>query len=538
MNPELIQALAAAGLLTDEQAERFAAGQDAWEDADFGDFEAALTEGFDRLRSGEIDSPTDETLGDLEQIVETVEEIRAGAAARLTAAAGRQSRLEQLATRLTVVPDAGATSPTPARGLPAIGNVAARRPRERRPVPTNSSSSRSRVLNAAQVELPDASALVAAFEHTLKRYRREMPNGMHTVATVHVEMPEERRLERDNPGLNMQRITAAVSPEVLTAAGGLCAPLTPRYDAFQIAVADRPLRDALPAFQADRGGIHFARPYSVADAEPAIGIWTEANDAVPGSAGPTTKPVLRIPCPDWEEIQVQAVTRILELGNWFDRTWDEGVQAMLANVMAAHARTAEQEIIADIAAASTDTSTEQTLGSTRDVLAVLERAAVAYRARHRMDDRAVLRAVLPSWLVGNMRADLTRNLPGDNKLGVTNEEFNEYLRVRSISPIYWMDDTSMLFDEAGGSLGNWPTKADAYLFAEGTFLFLDGGVLDLGVVRDSTLNASNDLQVFGETFEATAFVGLESVHIDMNICPSGEVSGTTDVTPLLCNTGS
>lgn len=39
----------------------------------------------------------------------------------------------------------------------------------------------------------------------------------------------------------------------------------------------------------------------------------------------------------------------------------------------------------------------------------------------------------------------------------------------------------------------------------GTFIYLDGGKLDLGLVRDSTLQSSNDFRVFGEVFEK-AFV--------------------------------
>jgi hypothetical protein len=34
-----------------------------------------------------------------------------------------------------------------------------------------------------------------------------------------------------------------------------------------------------------------------------------------------------------------------------------------------------------------------------------------------------------------------------------------------------------------------------------TFLHLDYGTLDLGLIRDSQLNSSGDYQIFGETFE-------------------------------------
>jgi len=32
----------------------------------------------------------------------------------------------------------------------------------------------------------------------------------------------------------------------------------------------------------------------------------------------------------------------------------------------------------------------------------------------------------------------------------------------------------------------------------------DGGTLDLGIIRDSVLNATNDFMIFGETFEGVA----------------------------------
>ena len=35
----------------------------------------------------------------------------------------------------------------------------------------------------------------------------------------------------------------------------------------------------------------------------------------------------------------------------------------------------------------------------------------------------------------------------------------------------------------------------------GTMVFLDGGTLELGIVRDSALNSTNDYQIFAESFE-------------------------------------
>lgn len=51
------------------------------------------------------------------------------------------------------------------------------------------------------------------------------------------------------------------------------------------------------------------------------------------------------------------------------------------------------------------------------------------------------------------------------------------------------------------------------LMPDGSFLFMDGGVLELGIIRDSTLNATNSFQVFGETFGNVAYTGSEKLSI-------------------------
>ncbi len=51
------------------------------------------------------------------------------------------------------------------------------------------------------------------------------------------------------------------------------------------------------------------------------------------------------------------------------------------------------------------------------------------------------------------------------------------------------------------------------------------------MVRDSTLNKTNDFQMFSETFEKAIFRGHESIEIAMKLDPTGtsvgSVAGTT-----------
>lgn len=75
--------------------------------------------------------------------------------------------------------------------------------------------------------------------------------------------------------------------------------------------------------------------------------------------------------------------------------------------------------------------------------------------------------------------------------------------------------------QSTGALNDFPEFVDWYAYPEGSWLFLDGGTLNLGIVRDSTLNTSNEAELFAETFENWAFIGVESLHVHQAICNNG-----------------
>ena len=125
--------------------------------------------------------------------------------------------------------------------------------------------------------------------------------------------PSERRLSADDPWLNRQRVDAVCSPEALVASGGIALPVNVAYDVPTWASADRPLRDSLPSFQADRGGLRFVTPPDIGvpslQASPsglgsATGIWSEATDASPAGS---TKPVYSVAVASEQLTYVNAV---------------------------------------------------------------------------------------------------------------------------------------------------------------------------------------------------------------------------------------
>jgi hypothetical protein len=199
------------------------------------------------------------------------------------------------------------------------------------------------------------------------------------------------------------------------------------------------------------------------------------------------------------------------------------------------------------------------LSATRDILAEVDRAAAAYRFRHRMAREAPLRLCYPEWLDDMMRADLARQLPGDSgagieRLAMADAQLDQFFAVRAINVTKFLDSppsiTGLPTNKSGssgalqgfgiqgaGMLLPGPTIVQMYLYHEGCWLFLDGGELDLGMVRDSVLNRTNDLQVFTETFEKVIFRGHESLSITCDVCPSGATSATRDMSSL-CLYGS
>jgi hypothetical protein len=378
-------------------------------------------------------------------------------------------------------------------------------------------------------------------------------SGKQYMARFSYEYPEERILRRDaNAHVNSSKIEAVTQPEALTAAG-LCAPLETLYDINVAGVTSRPIRDALARFAVDRGGIQYRMPMDALVMTDGLGIWTVANDEVaddPEDPGFVQKTCAIIDCPDVVDAVVYSTYLCLQYPNMsarFDREW---VDATTRAAMIAWARFAENQLLSRILAGSKLLFQNATVSGTRDVLVALDKAVAYYRNRHRLDSMVPLRLILPRWVLDLFRADLTRGFSGDlDALAVADTLIMSWFRARGVNVTFHLDglagatvNSQVIPDQfyanaaAGAAIPPFIDKIDAALFAEGDWLYLDGGTLDLGLVRDSTLNRTNRYQQFVENFEGVAFNGVESLRLVMQVQPSGAVVGTippaTTATPL------
>jgi hypothetical protein len=373
----------------------------------------------------------------------------------------------------------------------------------------------------------DMSAVAEAMSKRLHGLRRV--NGgdgeQHIVASVTTSFPEARTLTQDAES-NWAKIQAVTGPEALVASGGHAAPYTIKYDIFGLGTTARPVRDSLPTFQADRGGIRFVTPPVLSSYGDAVGIWTNAKDITPGT---DTKTSLTVSAAQENTVATDAVTLQLQFGNLMTRAYPELIARHNELGLIQHAREAEQNLLTKIGAASTAVTTTSLIGFGRDFLVQIGRAAAAYRSRHRLEADAPLRAIVPSWVADAMQADLALNMPGDGTLAVAQSEINGYVKARGVNLTTSLDAT-VFGAQGAAALLEFADSFTWYLFAEGSFLFLDGGTLDLGIIRDSSLVGTNDYKMFVETFENVAFVGVESLAITSTISVNGVAAALRDTT--------
>ena len=320
----------------------------------------------------------------------------------------------------------------------------------------------------------------------------------------------------------------------LVASGGLCAPLTPIYTIPQFASVAQPVWNALPSFQADRGGINHPIPTTLDSAMGAITVIEEAEDALGGTYA--TKACLDQTCLEYQEVAVTIVSHCREFGNLNARAWPESVAFENDLTMAGLARTSEQYLLDRIKALSINVTTADVYSTTHDFIYAITRAVSGIRYRLRTGETGRMRALIPSWVPDMMISDIAAT---QFDRFVNRARVTQILRDAGVDPVFYFDTpttgtTQGFADEAAGALDDFPDVAQWALYPEGVFLGLDGGVLELGIVRDSTLNSTNDFEDFGEKFINVARLGpvQSALWITSTICPSGEFPSL--VTALTC----
>ena len=264
------------------------------------------------------------------------------------------------------------------------------------------------------------------------------------VASFKTSYPEDRYLVRNDYDGNLAKINKVTDAKAIVAAGGLYAPVETVYDLFGMGETDaRPVRDSLPVFGAERGGIRFMTPPKLEDLAEAVSVWTLQDDIAAAEEGSTlVKPCLRIKAGEEVIVYIDAIPLCLTVGNIGARAFPELVEEHLRLAMVQHARLAEIRLITRIGALSTNVAVDSELGAARDILVQVDQASAGYRARYRMDPDAPLRVMFPEWFRKALRADLVKQLPGDGRDGTFNladAEIDSWFRTRNVNVTWFLD---------------------------------------------------------------------------------------------------
>lgn len=326
--------------------------------------------------------------------------------------------------------------------------------------------------------------------------------------------------------------------DITTAGGGFCAPSVNRYDFFNVTCEDGEID--LPTFGAERGGINFPVSPSFADVftgEFTSGtnpwLWTETDDIATVTGSPN-KPCVRVTCPSFTNVRLECYGICLTAGNLTDWAYPEATRNHITLLMSALFRAKNMRYIQQIQSLASTTVTGGAAGAgvIAPTLGMLELQAKDYRTRYGMCNSDVVEAILPYWILGAMRSDAAKRPGVSDLFCLPNSQLADWFDCRNIRAQFVSDYQVRGSGQIGAATpaNAWPTTVEAMMWAPGTVQRGNGLQLNLGVVRDSVLNAENDhTAVWAEECHLIARFGHEIRRMSIPICTDG-TTGASDLT--------
>jgi hypothetical protein len=352
--------------------------------------------------------------------------------------------------------------------------------------------------------------------------------SLETVPVAHFSYEGSLRMLGKDPEANGLLLMAASQPQALTASGGFCAPRENIYTFFgPINTPEGLAQDYLPTVGTPRGGIQFPVSPDIRDAftKNPSRTWTAANDLDAADDGSPSKAVTTFTCPSFSTCDVEAQYVILKFGNLQTRAYPEWVEHWIRLSMDVHAHKVSAKLISAMVSGSRAVvAVGPNAGATSTLFGSFDLAAADYRNDLKMRRDAPLECWVPNWINDLIRSDMARARKGGlETLAITDAQIAGWFAARNLIPRTVSDWQDISATKTTGAT-TWPAGLSFMIFAPGTWVKLDMGTLDLGVVRDSTLNATNDYTMFIETFENVCKVGTESRVYSASICANGAFS--------------
>ncbi len=324
----------------------------------------------------------------------------------------------------------------------------------------------------------------------------------------------------DTPEKSWEIMQQAARPDALVAAGGWCSPSEISYNFYNVVAMDGGFD--LPTTGIRRGGMRWPTSPSFGDLASSAGLWhwTEQQDiaAATGTAQSGSKTCARVPCAAFNEARLEGEGICITAGNLTTDAWPEQISNFMRLVNATHFHRVNSFFISNVITGSTAVTLTQTLSSpATDILAGVEHQVWDIRTKYAMQDTDILEVVFPSWVLGLIRADISRRNGLDSPSSafvVTNAQIASWFSERYVRVQFVQDFDVRGANQFGQSTPlatAWPATVRFLIYPAGTWVRGNGMSLDLGIIRDSTLNATNDYTAaWSEEFFLLAKVGHES----------------------------
>jgi hypothetical protein len=322
----------------------------------------------------------------------------------------------------------------------------------------------------------------------------------------------------------------------LTAAVGWCAPSETIYNLCDLSSMDGLLD--LPEIQASRGGFHVP-----ADGGPDFSvIWNGIGDS--GDVVLTEydiengalKECFTIPCPDFEEVRLDAAYVCLTGSLLQRRTYPEVVELFTQQAMKALAHKINQSVISRIVDASgaavvipADASGDDAASG---ILSAVDLAVQDIKYRERMSRDSTLEVVLPYWALAQIRAAMARRY-GIGRLDVTDQMILDWFEVRDAMPRFvydWQDSFSGLNTGPGGAtpLTVLPTTVQFLIYPAGTWTKIVQDVVSLDTIYDNAMLTSNE---YTAVFTEDGFNVIQTCPISRLYTAQADPSGVVGCCP-------
>ena len=376
---------------------------------------------------------------------------------------------------------------------PALSAIASRAPR-----PRVDSKRTATIAVTASADLPGvkpgSNLTMEQLSEAMHDRARTLSDDGKRAPVARIEIPHTHRLGTD-PTANARTIEDLIGqPDAtaLVASGGWCAPSQPLFELFDLGPDTSDLFD-LPGLGTDiRAGVLVPSFYTMADAEDALWTWTEADDIAAAVDGGPTKPCLKIPCPTWTEARLEAEGLCVTHGNLSDRAWPELTKQFLSIVMGAHQRRISSAKIAKVLNGLTVVAPGAGMtpsDAAGDLLNVVTLAAADMRSQYRVGKSRSIDVLFPAWVREVLRSTMAMRQGIYDAMNVSDAQVTSWLSARGIRAQF-TPDWQPLYGAAPATA--WPANVTFAMWFTGAYVSIDGGSIDLGVVRDSTLNETND----------------------------------------------